>query len=194
MKNILTETWQIDRSIRWRDAHRANLLEQFTPRIKAILEKENPEIISDVNKSMFFTGKSGTGKTVHACREAINWHYTKFVDRKNPKFMIIKVPVLLDTLRSLLMNNEAKNEFVTKLKSIQLLILDDLGACNLSDWATEILYIIIDYRYDEMKKTYYTSNFTLEQLAELNQDDRIVRRIYSDCKENIIEFTNEPYL
>jgi len=57
------------------------------------------------------------------------------------------------------------------------LVLDDLGTCKLSEWMFEILYSLINYRYEYLKTTIITSNYSIEQLAELWNDDRITSRI-----------------
>jgi len=60
--------------------------------------------------------------------------------------------------------------------SVPVLLLDDIGAEKASEWVKQTLYLIIDNRYGNMKKTFITSNLTLNQIS--NQlDDRISSRI-----------------
>jgi len=192
----LKEQWQIEKSERWFELKNNEVRQGFSQKVQNILKDFKPEIIDNLDSSLYYFGKSRAGKSIAITKQAINWHYTRYCVIKGgqPNFIFIKVPELLEKLRNLMNDTETKQEFIKSLKTIKLLILDDLGAYKMSDWAMEILYMIIDYRYEEMKTTYYTSNFSLEQLQEQMQDDRLVGRIKNDCKENIIEFVNEPYL
>jgi len=71
------------------------------------------------------------------------------------------------------------------LKNASLLILDDLGAENSTDWAREKIYEIIDSRYRDKKPIIITTNLKLEQLMEkLAGGDRVYRtydRIIEMC-------------
>jgi DNA replication protein DnaC len=64
---------------------------------------------------------------------------------------------------------------------VDLLILDDLGVDKPSDWVLNVLYNIINYRYENLKKTIITSNFSLDEIAEAFNDNRITRRIERMC-------------
>lgn len=46
-----------------------------------------------------------------------------------------------------------------------LLVLDDLGREKASEWVIDRLYVLIGRRYNELKPTIVTSNYTLDQLA-----------------------------
>ena len=51
------------------------------------------------------------------------------------------------------------------LKKIPLLLLDDIGAENCSNWSRdEVLGPILQYRMDNHLPTFFTSNLTLEEL------------------------------
>ena len=57
---------------------------------------------------------------------------------------------------------EEKFEFA---KKADLLLLDDIGAENISSWSRdEILGPIIQYRMDEKLPTFFTSNLSIEEL------------------------------
>ena len=61
------------------------------------------------------------------------------------------------------------------------LALDDIGSEKATDWALQMLYLLIDRRYSQMLKTIITSNLTLDQIAD-RLDDRISSRIAGMCK------------
>jgi DNA replication protein DnaC len=60
------------------------------------------------------------------------------------------------------------------------LVIDDLGAEKSSEWAREILYLIIDKRYSDLLPTIITSNLSPKELAE-KLDDRLVSRLMEDA-------------
>lgn len=196
MKQLIEE-WQVKRSKRWFEHHLNRLTENYPQRIKSLLTNYQPKSIEEeeLDLSLFYTGKSRTGKTTQIHFRCLDWHYNYFCLRRgDPRFKIIKVPELFERLRNLMNKPEEKQEFIADLKTVPLLVLDDIGAHKMTDWVTEILYLIVDHRYDEMYTTYYTSNLTLEELSNLTEDDRLVGRIANDCKNNIITFNNEPYV
>ena len=63
------------------------------------------------------------------------------------------------------------------LKTVPLLVLDDLGAQKTTEWVTERLFVIINARYDDLLPTIITSNIYLEELRQLPGWDRLVDRI-----------------
>ena len=57
-----------------------------------------------------------------------------------------------------------------------LLFIDDIGAEKMTEWVAETFYLILNYRYNEMLPTIFTSNLSPSELAE-RIGDRIVSRI-----------------
>ncbi len=54
-----------------------------------------------------------------------------------------------------------------KIKKVPLLLIDDIGAENITAWnRDEILCPLLQYRMDEKLTTFFTSNLTLEELEE----------------------------
>jgi len=53
-----------------------------------------------------------------------------------------------------------------KLREVDLLILDDMGAEKSGDWVSEILFKIIDYRYNEELPLLVTTNCVPEELKK----------------------------
>ena len=70
---------------------------------------------------------------------------------------------------------------IQRYSEADCLVLDDLGAEKTTDWSFSVLYLIIDNRYNNYKKTIITSNFALNQLAGKLGDDRIPSRIRAMC-------------
>lgn len=138
------------------------------------------------NRSLFFTGNSGVGKTyvaVSILRGFVkNLSCGDFITpfRETPVF--VNVPeLLLDIRECFNSNSKSEKEMLQKYLHTKLLILDDLGAEKTTDWSLQSLYIIINHRGSERKQTIITSNLTLDEIKG-NLSDRIASRIKGMCK------------
>ena len=65
------------------------------------------------------------------------------------------------------------------LQTVDLLLLDDLGAEKQTDWAAERLYLVINGRYERELPTIVTSNLTIDQMTAMHPEmgARIVSRL-----------------
>lgn len=150
-----------------------------------------PELFIDVPQadklltdSLFVTGDFGTGKTYKAI--SILKGYIQglpsdcFVSRSiiSSKAFFITAPELLLKIRA---NIESEENIVNQLSSIELLVIDDLGAEKTSEWVLQTFYIILNRRYSDKLQTIITSNLSLDELRE-KLGDRIASRIAGMCK------------
>lgn len=78
--------------------------------------------------------------------------------------VFIKSIDLLDRIRRSLWEETRKQELTGLLRSVDLLIIDDLGVEKATEWVQATLYSIIDYRYGR-KDTVFTSNLTGKEMA-----------------------------
>lgn len=110
---------------------------------------------------LMLVGSYGCGKThlaaaiLHRCAE------------NGLPGMFVVVPELLARIRTSFRTNDGKaEEIIDAAKTSKLLILDDLGAEKTSEWVTEQLYMIINYRYEHMLPTVITTNNTGAELEQ----------------------------
>ena len=82
------------------------------------------------------------------------------------------------------------NEKFNYIKKSPLLLLDDIGAENTSNWSRdEVLGPILQYRMEEDLPTFFTSNLTIEELENAlsttqSGSDRVkARRIIERIKQ-----------
>ena len=116
---------------------------------------------------LLFTGRYGTGKT-HLAAAIANEALKKGTD-----LIFQPVPDLLDQLRMTFGNTgESYEDRFERIRSVPLLILDDLGAQSSTAWAEEKLYQIINHRYVKKLPTVVTSNVNLREM-----DGRIASRL-----------------
>ncbi len=103
--------------------------------------------------------------------------------------IFLTVPDLLDWLRySYGATDSSFEKRFEEIRSIPLLVLDDLGAHNATNWAAEKLFQIIDYRYTRKLPTVVTTNLDLEDL-----DDRIRSRLQDPDLVTTVRITAPDY-
>ena len=101
---------------------------------------------------------------------------------------MVYYPELLRSLKSSFGTNY--EEKFTKLKTVPLLLLDDIGAENTTNWSRdEVLAPLLQYRMEEHLATFFTSNLTKEELEiTLSSTNNGVDKIKS---RRIIERINQ---
>ena len=129
-------------------------------------------------------GNYGVGKT-HLAAAIANYAL-----KRQMQVLFTIVPDLLDHLRSTFgPSSEIQyDERFELIRTVPLLILDDLGTENTTPWAREKLFQIMNYRYNDALPTVITSNRKPEDI-----DPRIFSRM-SDralCEEHIIIDAND---
>ena len=140
-------------------------------------------------KGIYLYGNFGCGKTY-----LVSALFNELA-KKNIKSTIIYFPELLRSLKASFGNTEENyEERFDAVKETPLLLLDDIGAEKLSDWARdEVLGVILQYRMEEHLPTFFTSNLSLKELEEhlqVNKNSadkikarRIIERIKFLCDE-----------
>jgi len=116
-------------------------------------------------KGITFVGTPGVGKT-HLAVGILKKIYRdkgikgRFFDTKD---LIYRLKALIDEGKT--------SKAIRKILSYPLIVLDDLGSERLSEWQREIISYIISYRYNNLKSTIITTNFSLT--GEEKKDKRI---------------------
>lgn len=103
---------------------------------------------------LFIYGSPGNGKTHLAAAIA---HTIK---ERGHTVVFQTVPKLLERIRATFngKNRESEQEIMDVLTTAKLLVLDDIGAEKVSGWVLEVIFRIIDGRYQRKLKTIITSN------------------------------------
>lgn len=110
-------------------------------------------------KGVYLTGSFGSGKT-YLIAALFNE-----MAKKGIKSVLIYYPEFLRSLKAAF-NSDYEEKF-NYIRKIPLLLLDDIGAENCSNWSRdEILGPILQYRMDNHLPTFFTSNLSLEELEK----------------------------
>ena len=174
ISNIPAETMTTHRLLTWK--HRGN--EPWWPKIEAYAHREYD------HPFVTLVGPRGTGKTHIAF--AVGWEWLK----QGAGVLYYHVEDLLDLLRrgySLWQkgSSDSYDAIIDFTRHTNLLILDDLGAHNETDWAVVKLDQIVDYRYEHRKPLIATTNLALNRLPE-RIEDRLSEGV-------LVQLTGESY-
>lgn len=114
----------------------------------------------------------GSGKTRLACSIGNALIQAKFISVK-----FVKTIELLENIKSTYNNKSdiSQKMVIDNVKHAEMLILDDIGAENPTDWACEIFLNILDYRITNKLPVIFTSNIRMDNLK---LDERIIDRIF----------------
>ena len=156
--------------------------------IKDFLKKKmNNEFV----KGLYLSGSFGSGKS-YILSALLN-------ELSNKGFSCVNVhyPRLLNRLKSSF-NEFNYSEVLDEIMESEVLLIDDIGAENNTPWSRdEVLGTILQYRMDNNLTTFFTSNFTIDELESILSETskgideiksrRIIERIrYLTTEEKLI--------
>jgi DNA replication protein DnaC len=109
---------------------------------------------------LYIEGTNGTGKTHLAAAIAL-----QLINEGIPVICKTSSDLLLDIKKSFDGEGARESEVLDIYKRVDLLIIDDLGKEQCSDWSMSTLYSILNDRYEDMKPTIVTTNYNADNLA-----------------------------
>lgn len=129
---------------------------------------------------LLFTGQVGNGKTYLACCIA------NALMQREQTVLFVVVPDLLDLIRATYDHNKqpgthSEQQLLDTARSVPMLILDDLGAHNYTEWTRNKIYSILNYRLNHRLPVIITTNINLEDLEE-HLGERTTSRIFQMCR------------
>jgi len=134
--------------------------------------RENPNEVG-----LLFTGSVGSGKTFLAASIANELLESNF------KLLFLIVPDLLDELRATFSNKSENTEYdlLDIARTVPILILDDLGAHNYTEWSRNRIYSILNYRMNEQLPTVITTNLDFDEIDHY-LGERTCSRLLQMCR------------
>jgi len=135
-----------------------------------------------VDAGLLFLGPAGRGKT-HLAIAILN----EITRAKGKNALYVNFADLLMKIQSTFKTDavESKEDVITPYAEVELLVLDELGATKPSDFARDMLYALLNTRYNRKKITIATSNF-MDELGPGDREkleDRIGYRLRSRLHE-----------
>ena len=113
-------------------------------------------------KGLYLEGPCGTGKTHLAIAIAL-----AIINTGVPVICKTSIDILGDIKRCYERNSEVTEEEVLEAyKTVDLLIIDDLGKEQVTEWSVSVLYSILNERYEALLPTIITTNYNTTALAE----------------------------
>ncbi|WP_294891790.1 primosomal protein DnaI [uncultured Lactobacillus sp.] len=148
-------------------------------------------------KGLYLSGNFGIGKTYILAGLANQ------VAAMNKYVVFLHVPTFIASLASHFNDNSLQDEVHT-IANCDLLILDDIGAENLSQWSRdEVLAVILQARMDNVLPTFFSSNFAMNDLEDHFKETknaiepvkaaRLMERIHSLATEIVISGHNRRH-
>ena len=135
------------------DKSRLPIIKYFKEFIDNYDKEEKP-------KGLYLHGSFGSGKT-YLIAALFNE-----MAKRGVRSILVYYPEFLRNLKASF-NTNYGDKF-NEIKKIPLLLLDDIGAENCSNWSRdEVLGPILQYRMENHLPTFFTSNLTLEELEKL---------------------------
>lgn len=109
---------------------------------------------------LYIEGTNGTGKTHLAAAIAL-----QLINEGVPVICKTSSDLLMDIKRTFDDGTRNEAQVLDIYKKVDLLIIDDLGKEQCSDWSMSTLYSILNDRYEDMKPVIVTTNYNADQLA-----------------------------
>lgn len=173
-----------------RTNERADALTKAVATTVAVKEKQP-------TKGLYLSGDFGVGKTYLLAGVATE------LTKLNQNVILVHMPTFIADLAKSFKENTTSS-MIDKMKEVDVLMLDDIGAENLSQWSRDdVLGVILQYRMENQLLTYFSSNFKMRDLEphfvetktgiEPVKAKRLMERIYALSEEVVVGGQNRRH-
>jgi DNA replication protein DnaC len=171
--------------VRYRDDNFANFDEQTPALVSAKrIAREFVDSYPVVESGLLFVGPAGRGKTHLACAILSELVVTKGVSALYADFS----DLLLRIQTSFRPDADTSKETVlTPYAEAELLVLDELGASKPHPWVLDVLYNLLNTRYNRKRITIATSNFEDEPDSASGEREKLEDRIGYRLRSRLYE-------
>jgi DNA replication protein DnaC/primosomal protein DnaI len=179
---------------KWEDGVKERyIVNTFPPRIvKELKEYPGNAELDPIEEGLYLYGQTDTGKTLTAARMLVRNMQDIYIQNTTTSYGFFSCSDLFMEIKSTVMVPERVKTIVERLCCLDILILDDIGTIKPTEWVYEIFYTILNRRYENLKKTVITSNYSLNELSEqFGGDQRLVTRIKRMCKVKKMQRAND---
>jgi len=134
---------------------------------------------SERNGLCYLTGKVGVGKT------RMLYASLRYFRLEGFEFQKWRMVDLVKRLQRLGNDLEAAEDFIREMKTVPVLLLDDMGTEKLTDFIRQDFYAILAEREEWRRATLITSNLSVAEISKF-YDPRIASRISGGLCINLI--------
>ncbi len=132
-----------------------DLKSEYLKTLQAVIQSERDP------KGLYLYGQAGVGKSY--MMKALCNYYAK----AGKTVSFVKVPLWVKTMKESFGQEEIAQRMNRALLKSDVVIFDDIGSESISAWTlNELLFPILDERMEKKKKTYFTSNYSMEELQQ----------------------------
>jgi DNA replication protein DnaC len=137
-----------------------------------------------VEAGLLLLGPSGRGKTHLACATL-----SELVRKKGAAGLYIDFSDLLMQIQTSFRPDAdaSKESILHPYADVELLVLDELGASKPHPWVLDVLYSLLNTRYNRRRITIVTSNFEDEPDREAGERDRLEDRVGARIRSRLSE-------
>lgn len=140
------------------DAHQT---EKRNTALNAALDFVEQYSVNDFRPGLYLYGRFGVGKTYLLGAIA-----NELARQKGVATTMMHFPSFVVEMRNSIKNNNLGQK-LDAVKRAPVLVLDDIGADAMTTWARDdILGVILEYRMQEELPTFFSSNFSMDELQE----------------------------
>jgi len=138
-----------------------------------------------VSAGLLIFGPVGVGKT-HLAAAIL----AELVDARGARGLFVDFTDLFDRIQASYArgNDESTEEILGPLRDVEVLVLDELGARRPTDWVRDVLYGVLNMRYNKKRTTIITTNFTDQadkpgvETLEVRVGSAVRSRLYEMCQ------------
>jgi DNA replication protein DnaC len=170
---------------RYRDCNFQNFSDNHASLTRAKqIGREFVDMYPAVEAGLLLVGPAGRGKTHLACAILSELAGTKGVAGVYADFsdLLMKIQT---SFRS--DADSSKESILQPYADVELLVLDELGASKPHPWVLDVLYNLLNTRYNRKKITIVTSNFEDEPDTAAGERDRLEDRVGSRIRSRLFE-------
>ncbi len=110
---------------------------------------------------LVFLGSPGTGKTYFSAA-ILNYFW-----EKGEEVCYTTAIHFIQKIQQAIQVDQNQYYIVQNFAEKDILIIDDIGIGKVSEWYVEMIFEIIDLRYNSLKPTIITSNLNFDQISEV---------------------------
>lgn len=112
-------------------------------------------------KGVYLYGQAGVGKSY--MMKALCNYYAK----QGNTVSFVNMSVWIQEIKESFGDDDYRQKILRKIRKSDIVVFDDIGSESMTAWSlNEILFPIIDRRMEQRKKTYFTSNYSMDELEQ----------------------------